>query len=93
MQSGKKQNTAKIDYLLVIHLQSFDGGASGRCKTDNQQSVFTPGEMILPSLFAGIEERRKLLSHWIDARDFAVLAAVTCQAGRGEIIKSGLAAF
>jgi len=49
--------------------------------------------MILPSLFAWVEERRKLLSQWVKAIDFVVFAAITCQAGGGEIIEPGLTAF
>jgi len=65
----------------MIHFQGFDSSAPGRGQAGNQQSVFTPGEMIRPSLFARIEERRELLSQRINARDFVVFAAITCRTG------------
>ncbi len=54
----------------MIHFQGIDSGATSWGQPDNQQSIFTPGEMIPPSLFAWIEERREFLSQRVNAGNF-----------------------
>lgn len=56
MDSAGDPELARIQCDVVIHPQSFDGGAPLRSQTDNPCPVFTPTKLLFPKIAPRIEK-------------------------------------
>ena len=93
VQFVSDQQAAKVDYLLLIHLQSSYRRTAHRCQTNDVCEIVAPGEMTSPPLAARIEQSDRLVLPWINANYFFELVAITGWARKREIAQDRFAAF
>jgi hypothetical protein len=73
-------------------VQRLDGYTSGWSFPNNEEEVFTPGEMVVPVLLARMEERGGKTRVGIGCLYSGCFMAVAALAGEGEVHKNGQAA-
>ena len=56
MPAGSYPATPHRDSDQTVQLERDDGGTTAWCQSGNARSVFTPSEMLIPTLVAGIEQ-------------------------------------
>jgi hypothetical protein len=81
MQSEQKERPTQVDNAWTVHMQSENGGTSGRGKSEEMRVLFIPGKMISPSMLAWMIQQGKALALWIGGFDLIVFVAVATGAG------------
>lgn len=77
MPASLDPKTPSRNDVRVIEFQCGDCGAPGRCQADDSRSAVIPGEVIEPSLRAGVEEGRCRAGHRVLGRSLHPFEAVT----------------
>ncbi len=76
------ENPAQVYQRRAIEFEGLDGGAAGLSQANNGGEIFVPGEVLAPSLLAGIVYRNDCLANGITSMGviiFVIVAALTCQ--------------
>jgi hypothetical protein len=83
------QKPALLDSLGSVHSKDFDGRSSdGRAPGQHRAA---PGEMLLPSVLAGVEESCQQTRLGIEAGDIGPFVDVVIQAGQRQVFRDGRA--
>ena len=88
----KLQRPPQIDDAISIEPQRFNCGAACRSQTEQRQTVFTPGEVLVPQIFAWMKEGNQFPADRIDRVSLVVLGIVATLAGQREVFSNGFAA-
>ena len=91
VQFVSDQQAAKVDYLLLIHLQSSYRRTAHRCQTNDVCEIVAPSKMAPPPLAARIEQSDGFVRPRINADYFFELVAVAGRTREREVAQDGLA--
>lgn len=86
------QRTTQIDDAFSIEPQRFDCGATCRGQAEQRQTVFAPGEVFAPLIFARMIERNQFAADRIKRMGFVVFGIVAALTGKREVAGDRFAA-
>lgn len=76
----------------IIEIQRNHRSTARRRQTHDLGAIFTPGEMLIPALTAGMKQQHLLTSPGIGGYRAGAFAAVARRAGQTEILQASLTA-
>src|SRR5438876_10945758 len=83
---------AGFDKSGPVHVESNNGGATGRRNSDNPVPFLCPPEMVAPELRAGIKEAEDLSGDCVQGANSVHFMIVAQRTGEPEVFVTGLAA-
>jgi len=93
VRPDRHERAAEAQQTAAVKLKSCKGRPPNRGQGDDLNAVHTPGEMLAPSVSAGMEQRRGHSSGRIGRIRSAQLMTIASAAGKRQILGLGTAAI